>query len=133
MNLNINKIVSAALRKAKELRTIPPCTCNQRRLNIPMGQGVYLFYKGDKIIYVGQAGSLKKRISCHMSAGYSGSNSILRKKIVEQYRQILGPTMKQWIMDNCSLSWLEIEDKDIANVVEYLLVASLRKPCLLNK
>ena len=66
MNLNINKIVSAALRKAKELRTIPPCTCNQRRLNIPMGQGVYLFYKGDKIIYVGQGGSLKKRISLEL-------------------------------------------------------------------
>ena len=92
--------------------------------------GVYLIcYKRRKIIYVGKTGDLRTRlVSNHLSKASNTSTSIFRRKLTrEPFNLKPGKEMLDWIKDNCSFCWIEIEDKDLCHATEAFLIAYLRK------
>jgi len=124
-NMNINNISKEAEEKVLQI-------LNKKSVEnvkkIPSKQGVYLIYKKSKIIYVGKARNLNRRINNnHLSIGSKGSTSIFRSKIHKIYKKPFGKIMKKWILNNCTFAYEEIEDKDLCSLVEALLIIFLRK------
>ncbi len=104
--------------------------CHSELKNIPRKRGVYLIYnKKGKIIYVGESNKLKVRLlSDHISGELKISTSIFRRKLTkEPFNLQSGKEMLNWIKDNCSFCWIEIEDKDLCHMTESFVIAYLRK------
>ena len=104
--------------------------------NFPETQGVYLVRKNSKIIYVGKGKNLKRRInSDHISGDKDGSTSTFRVSVHKKWKIPFGKEIRNWIIQNCKFSYIEIPDADLTSLVESLLVVVLRKSDvdLLNK
>jgi hypothetical protein len=100
----------------------------------PATGGVYLIYEGEKVIYVGKAKNLARRIfTDHLSEEVADTMSAFRRSLNRRDRTAFGPGMRTWIVNNCLLAYLEISDADLRGVVESMAIAVLRTPGLLNK
>ncbi len=96
-------------------------------LVFPEGPGVYLIYKNGEVVYVGQSTGLKDRFKEHLSASRSIRGSAFRRDLVREHYVMEPEETKKWIMENCSISFLEIKDPDMCKLVESLLTAHFRK------
>ncbi len=133
MQGKIENIIEIVGGLAKEAINLGPKRIND--VNLPQKSGVYIIrHNRDGIIYIGKAKNLKRRIGTdHLSAETSDTMSAFRRSVHKEYEVQFGPKMKEWISDNCSFSYLEIEGHDIYSLVEAILIASFRSNKLLNK
>ena len=120
-----------AKEKADELLKKEPLVYSEN-LNIPNESGVYTIHfvnpSNEPMAYIGEGKDLYKRlITNHLSASENGKNSIFRKKLNSRYNIPFGNKMKEWIIENCLFSWIEIPDVDLCHLTEKLVIAHLRK------
>ena len=96
--------------------------------DIPNEGGVYVVYnKDDKIIYVGKASNLKKRISSdHLGGDKKMTTSILRRSISKVYNISPGRPVRDWMRQNCFFSYIIIPNYDMRDLVEALAITYLR-------
>ena len=97
--------------------------------DFPKTQGVYLIRdKSEKIIYVGKAKNLHRRInSDHISGDLDMTTSIFRKKLSRKFPKIVpGKQMRKWVIENCLFSFVEIENPDLCHLVEALTIIIAR-------
>ncbi len=121
------------LRKAKQyaeelLKKEPIVYSNE--LIIPKKSGVYIINfvnpSDEAMVYVGEGKDLHKRlVQNHLSASENGENSVFRKKL-NRLGIHFGEEMKDWIIENCLFSWIEIPDIDMCHLTEKLVIAHLR-------
>lgn len=97
--------------------------------DIPTSGGVYVVYdKNKKIIYIGKAVNLKRRIlDDHRGGDDKMSTSTLRRSIHKIFNIPAGRPVRDWIHSNCLFSYIEIPDHDMRGLVEELGIAYLRK------
>jgi hypothetical protein len=102
---------------------------------VPVSKGVYIFYKtgSNKIIYVGETQNLKGRIrGNHLSRNEKGSSSSLRWWLNKLYGIPFNQT-RDWLRENCTVAFLEINNSDMCKLVEALAISCHRSKYLLNK
>lgn len=100
-------------------------------LVFPKSPGVYLIYRNKKVIYIGQSSDLRNRFKQHLSTSQSPKRSTFRRILVREYEDVEPQNTKDWIVDNCSISSIEIHDfgvctSDMCKLVESLLIAHFR-------
>ncbi|MFA6382263.1 MAG: GIY-YIG nuclease family protein [Candidatus Buchananbacteria bacterium] len=122
----MNKKLLDKLKKAyKEIENSDKITSDSK---VPHTGGVYLIKnkKGNKIIYIGKATNLNRRIRNHTSGTIN--KSIFRKKLL-----ILKPNIKAervlslYIKNNYDFYTMEIHDFDFRSLMESLLIYNNRK------
>lgn len=96
---------------------------------IPASSGVYfVFNKDGQVIYIGKAVNLKRRIlEDHRGGDEKMSTSTLRRSVSRVYNIVPGRPVKDWIRDNCSFSYILIEEHDLRDLIEALAIAYFRK------
>ena len=99
-------------------------------LLFPGKPGVYLIYRNKKVIYIGQSSNLRNRFKQHLSPSQSPKRSTFRRILVREFG-IEPQNTKDWIVENCSISSIEINDfgictSDMCKLVESLLIAHFR-------
>lgn len=96
--------------------------------NITTEGGVYIVYnKDNKIIYVGKARNLKRRIlSDHLGGDEKMSTSTLRRSINKAYGVQAGCQVRDWMQKNCLFSYMPIQNYDMRDLVEALTITYLR-------
>jgi hypothetical protein len=96
--------------------------------DIPVGGGVYIVYnKDNKVIYVGKASNLKRRIlSDHLGGDEKMSTSTLRRSINKVYGVPAGRQVRDWMHKHCLFSYITIPDHDMRDLVEALAITYLR-------
>lgn len=120
-----------ARRHAKKLLSAPKISLTEK-IAVPVNSGVYLFHErlksgASERLYVGIANKLRKRIHInHVSAKSKPTTSTLRRSLNKVRNIEVGPAMKKWLVVNCTISFIEIEDPDMRKLVEALVVAVLR-------
>ena len=93
---------------------------------ITLKGGVYLIRRNNKIIYVGKAVNLHRRInSDHISGEIKNSTSTVRRKISKNYGILHGQKMREW-MSECKFSTFEIEEPSLRGLVEDYLIYKLK-------
>jgi len=69
-----------------------------RRDTPPPSAGIYIIYRGSKVIYVGRAKNLRKRINCHLLCRLRGFSThiketnngvLLESELIDRYNPIL--------------------------------------------
>jgi hypothetical protein len=97
-------------------------------------RAVYLIYEKEKVIYVGKANNLCRRVyTDHLSEEIADTMSAFRRSLNGRDQTAYGPGMRAWIVKNCRFSYLPIPDADMRGLVESLAIAFCRTPVLLNK
>ena len=121
---NLHGILETAKNLVKTLISNTHCEVN----NLPATQGVYLICsRENQVIYVGKSKNLKIRIrNNHISGATNANKSAFRRQLVNSINIDAGIELKQWIIDNCSFSYIEISDYDMCNLVESLTISVLR-------
>ena len=90
-----------------------------------LSTGYYLWIDG-KIIYVGKAKNLSRRInSDHISGEIKNTTSTVRRKVTKKLGIPHGKSLRQW-MSECNFSTLEIIDPDTRTLVESYIIYFLR-------
>lgn len=88
--------------------------------------GVYLIKRNGKIIYVGKAKNLSRRINFdHISGENKNTTSTVRRKVTKKFGIPHGKELRQW-MSKCNFSTLEIPDPDMRTLVEGYIIYLLR-------
>lgn len=97
--------------------------------NIPVTQGVYLIRNKDgKIIYVGKAKNLKRRIcDDHRGGDEKMSTSTFRRAVSKAYEIRAGRPVREWVIENCSFAFVGIPDPDLRTAVEAFAILLLRR------
>jgi len=124
-NQILNSIVKEATLSLDEL-----LMANKAELDeIPISPGVYLAYnKEGKVIYVGKAVNLKRRIlEDHRGGDEKMSTSTLRRSISKIFNIAPGRPVRDWIRYNCSFAYIAIDEHDLRDLVEALAVMYFRK------
>lgn len=121
---NLDNILVTAKRLVWQLVKNENCVTK----DIPKTQGVYLIYnKGGGIIYVGKAKNLHRRInSDHISGEEKITTSTFRGQLMKKQGLAAGKGLRQWVIDNCLFSYIEIPDSDMCDMVESLTILTLR-------
>jgi len=124
MNRNLIEQAIVIANELEDKATESPAT-------VPEKGGVYLVYRGvpptASVIYVGEAKVLKRRItSDHISGEQKATTSEFRKKLNQRFSIPFGPGMRSWVEQNCSFSYVVVEDYDMRVLVEAMLIAALR-------
>ena len=101
----------------------------------PEAGGVYCIRDiKSEVVYIGKAKNIRRRICIdHLSREMNDTMSAFRRSVNERHRIPFGPEMKEWIINNCRFSYLEIPDADMRSVVESLSVTLCRSETILNK
>lgn len=124
-------------RPAREVRAL-------ERALVPMQAGVYLWRRGDVVMYVGTASSLRGRLwSKHLGAGLSLAGSSLRRNVCEllfgipptvtsnpDREKVTKPqaaAIREWLL-GCDLSWQTCETPAEAGLLEARLRAAYMPP-----
>lgn len=95
--------------------------------DISLYGGVYLIRRNGKIIYVGKAKNLSRRInSDHISGELKNTTSTVRRKVTKKFYIPHGNKLRQW-MSECSFSTIEINNPDLRTLVESFIIYLLRK------
>lgn len=95
--------------------------------SISSSGGVYLIRREGKIIYVGKAKNLLRRInSDHISGENRNTTSTVRRKVTRKFGIPHGKKLRQW-MSECTFSTIEVSDSDMRTLVESYLICLLRK------
>ena len=96
---------------------------------IPDSAGVYLVYnKEGQVMYVGKAVNIRRRIlEDHRGGDVNMSTSTLRRSISRVYGIQAGRPVRDWIRDNCSFSYIVINEHDLRDLVEALAIIYFRK------
>jgi hypothetical protein len=96
--------------------------------NITTEGGVYIVYnKDNKIIYVGKARNLRRRIiSDHLGGDEKMTTSTLRRSISKVYNIPPGQPVRNWMRKNCLFSYITIQNHDMRDLVEALAINYLR-------
>ncbi|MHA1951064.1 MAG: GIY-YIG nuclease family protein [Candidatus Thorarchaeota archaeon] len=81
-------------------------------LSFSENPGVYLIYKDQKVIYIGQSENLKKRFRKHLSTSESTRGSTLRRLLVKEH-DVEPQKTREWILKNCNISVIELSDDTI--------------------
>ena len=108
----------------------------QIALNLPQKPGVYLFLdKNDKVIYVGKAKNLKKRVSSYFNRSHDNSKTLMLVKNINSIRHIIVETetdafllentlIKQYkpkyniqLKDDKSYPWIVIKNEPFPRVL----------------
>jgi len=94
--------------------------------SISLRGGIYLIKRDGKIIYVGKAKNLSRRInSDHISGEIKNTTSTVRRKVTKKLGIPHGKSLRQW-MSECNFSTLEIIDPDTRTLVESYIIYFLR-------
>ena len=94
--------------------------------SISLRGGIYLIKRDGKIIYVGKAKNLSRRInSDHISGEIKNTTSTVRRKVTKKLGIPHGKSLRQW-MSECNFSTLEIIDPDTRTLVESYIMYFLR-------
>ena len=104
---------------------VPPCEVS----NIPITQGAYLIRNKDgKIIYVGKAKNLKRRIcDDHRGGDEKMSTSTFRRAVNKAHDIHAGRPVREWVRENCSFAFVESPEPDLCAAVEAFTILLLRK------
>jgi hypothetical protein len=108
------------------------------RLRVPLakanGPGVYMVRHAGRIIYIGDATNLRRRLwSNHIRGSRQGyGNSQFRKLLQANLDVPPGEGTTNWIRENCRFAFLEIDDPDAARALEAVMIRALT-PHLRNK
>lgn len=131
--MSLREILEDVEKLAEDARKIEP----QKFKDTPTllnTRGVYLIYKKNQVIYIGQGKNLRKRLNQHLSDNEDPKTSTLRRTLIEKCK-IKSLETREWLMKYCSISWLQVENPDLCTLVESLLITlfRIRNPKLLNK
>lgn len=104
---------------------------------IPHGGGVYLiWHRTDGVLYVGRASHLEKRIrGHHVTEGTTKSVKDFRRLLASRYNIEIGPPLRRWMEEYCTVAWVEIKSQHMIDLVERLVICWMReeKQPLLNR
>ena len=93
----------------------------------PRVGGVYMIYEGSRIIYIGKAKNLNRRLnSDHISGESAFTTSTFRRSICNRDCKCPGRALLSWIKENCKFKYIEIPDADICHLTEAALITHYR-------
>ena len=97
--------------------------------DIPTPQGVYLIYDtATNIIYVGKGKNLNRRICLdHRGGDEKMSTSTFRRSVNRVHGIPAGRQVRDWVRDNCTFAFVEIQESDLCSAVEALTIRLLRR------
>jgi hypothetical protein len=133
LDTKLLQIVSSAQKSVRDLLTKPSQAISDCT-GCPVSGGVYVVYENGKVLYVGKAGNLRRRVfTDHLSGEIADTMSAFRRSLHDRDQTEYGPAMKAWIVKNCRYAFVEIPDADMRGVVESLAIAVCRTDTLLNR
>lgn len=123
MKINPKLVFNKVIKLSEKLLETPSLNVKK----IPNKGGVYLIRRSGKIIYIGKAKNLFRRInSDHISGENKNSTSTVRRKITKKLGIPHGKKLREW-MSKCNFGVVEINDSDLRSLVEAYLIYFLRK------
>lgn len=126
----MQELLDQAKQKAEELLKIEPIIYADD-LGIPKASGIYLIHfvspNDEPMVYVGESNDLYRRlIKNHFSGAENGDNSVFRRKLNQKFNLEYGESLREWIIENCLFSWIEISNLDLCHLTEKLVIAHLK-------
>lgn len=112
---------------------------------VPPGPGIYIWFRDDNPIYVGEAcgaRGLRGRLRAHLAQGADLSHSTFRasvavrqlglqRSVVRQRPSVINPeqiaAVNQWV-SSCEIGWIECQTPDEAHELEVSLRTEWRPP-----